>query len=195
MSYLSGVCRFSDLLVVVKRMTLVMISTTLRFLIISVVISLPTGLLAAESVLTVRPILTLDIAKRIAAACEARQIQEKRPPVTIAIFDQGANMVLFHRMAGATLGATAVAMEKGKSTAHFPVSTRQWATAAHGEKGSLGIAFLPNITTFTGGVPIITEGGIHLGGIGVSGSSGDDDEACALAGLDVVKKHLSKPPN
>ena len=195
MSYLSGVCRFSDLLVVVKRMTLVMISTTLRFLIISVVISLPTGLLAAESVLTVRPILTLDIAKRIAAACEARQIKERRPPVTIAIFDQGANMVLFHRMAGVALGATAVAMEKGKSTAHFPVSTRQWATAAHGEKGLLGIAFLPNITTFTGGVPIITEGGIHLGGIGVSGSSGDDDEACALAGLDVVKKHLSKPPN
>ena len=152
--------------------------------------SFPVNIAAAEPLLSARSVLTLNIAKKIADACETRQIQGKRPPVSIAIFDQGADLILFHRMPGASLGATAVAMDKGKSAANFPVSTRQWAAVAHGEQGALGIAFLPNITTVVGGVPVITSDGVHLGGIGVSGSSGDDDEACALAGLDLIKSDI-----
>ena len=135
-----------------------------------------------------RPVLTLEIAKAIAEACESRQIKQKKPPVSIAIYDQGVDLVLFHRMAGAPLGAVIVAMEKGKTSASFPVSTKQWKIAAFGENGTQGIAHLPNITTIEGGVPIVTQDGVHLGGIGVSGSSGEDDEACAKAGLGVVEK-------
>ena len=145
---------------------------------------------SAEPTLKLIPILTLEIAHKIAQACETRQIKNSKPPVNIAVFDQGANLILFHRMTGATLGATAVALEKGKSTANFPVSTRQWEIATYSKKGSPGIAFLPNIITIAGGVPIITPDGVHLGGVGVSGSSGDDDEACALAGLEAVKRYL-----
>ena len=149
---------------------------------------------SAEPTLKLIPILTLEIAQKIAHACETRQVKNNKPPVNIAIFDQGANLILFHRMTDATLGTAAVAMEKGKSTANFPVSTRQWGAATYGEKGSPGIAFIPNISTVTGGIPIVTSDGAHLGGIGVSGSSGDDDEACALAGLEVVKTYLSTTP-
>ena len=138
-----------------------------------------------------RPVLTLATAQRMAKACEARQLSQKRPPVSIAIYDQGANLLLFHRMTRASLGSAAVAMEKGKSTAHFAVPTRYWGKAAYGDKGSLAIAFSSSITTLTGGLPIKTEQGVHLGGIGVSGSSGDDDEACAQAAIDAVKADIS----
>ena len=167
------------------------VTSPLIFIVILTLLNLKA---VAEPALVVRPMLTLDVAQEIARVCQARQISNQRPPVTIAIFDQGANLVLFHRMTGAALGATAVAMEKGKSTANYPVSTRQWAGATYGEKGSLSIAFVSNITTITGGVPIMTPDGVHLGGIGVSGSTSDDDEACALAGLDAVKKYLVAEP-
>ena len=130
-------------------------------------ITLSGTVVSAELALKARPTLTLEIAR----VCETRQIKNKSAPVNITIFDQGANLILFHCMTGATLGTAAVAMEKGKSTAYFPVSTRQWKAITYGEKGLPGIAFLPNITTVTGGVPIVTPDGVHLGGVGVSGSS------------------------
>ena len=37
--------------------------------------------------------------------------------------------------------------------------------------------------TFPGGVPIITKSGAHLGGIGVSGATADQDEECAKLAL------------
>ncbi|MDC0004459.1 heme-binding protein [Porticoccaceae bacterium] len=149
---------------------------------------------ATDLGLKTRPALSLALAQEMAQACETRQIANKRPPVSIAIYDTGANLILFHRMTGTPLGATVVAMKKGKSTAHFPTATKQWSAAAYGKNGTPGIAHLPNITTITGGLPIMTAEGVHLGGIGVSGSSGSDDEACAQAGLDAVKSYLTLKP-
>jgi uncharacterized protein GlcG (DUF336 family) len=36
----------------------------------------------------------------------------------------------------------------------------------------------------------MTTGGVHIGGVGVSGSTARNDEACAQAGLDAVKDEL-----
>ena len=69
-----------------------------------------------------KPELTLEIAQHMAQACQARQIRDKKTPVSIAIYDRGARLILFYRMTGATLGASSIAMEKGKSSAHFPVA-------------------------------------------------------------------------
>jgi uncharacterized protein GlcG (DUF336 family) len=41
-----------------------------------------------------------------------------------------------------------------------------------------------------GVLPIMTVGGVHIGGVGVSGSTAQNDEACAQAGLDAVKDAL-----
>jgi uncharacterized protein GlcG (DUF336 family) len=40
-----------------------------------------------------------------------------------------------------------------------------------------------------GGLPIMTGGSVHIGGVGVSGSTAQNDEACAQ-GLDAVKDDL-----
>jgi len=164
----------------------------LFFFIVTIFVSMESK--PSELTLQLRPTLTLEIAQKIAQACELKQGENKRVPVTIAIFDGGANLVLFHRMTGASLGSVTVAMEKGRSAANFPVATGQWGDYTFGEQGSPGIAFLPNIITIPGGVPIVTPNGDHIGGVGVSGSSGGDDEACALAGLTAVKQHLITVP-
>lgn len=69
-------------------------------LFIAIVMTLASEVSADELQFTVRPILTLDIATKVADACEARQIRDKRPPVSITIFDRGANLVLFHHISG-----------------------------------------------------------------------------------------------
>ena len=52
------------------------------------------------------------------------------------------------------------------------------------------IAQVPGIIAFAGGLPIMTADKVHVGGIGVSGGTADQDEECAQAGLDAVKDAL-----
>ena len=42
-----------------------------------------------------------------------------------------------------------------------------------------GLALAPGIIAFAGGLPIMTEDKVHIGGIGVSGGTSDQDETCA----------------
>ena len=60
-----------------------------------IAITLSASAFSAEPSLKMMPSLTLEIAKEIAGACEARQLTNNRSPVTIAIYDQGANLILF----------------------------------------------------------------------------------------------------
>ena len=46
------------------------------------------------------------------------------------------------------------------------------------------------IVTFEGGLPIKTAGGAHIGAIGVSGASAEQDGMCAQAALDAVANDL-----
>jgi glc operon protein GlcG len=53
-----------------------------------------------------------------------------------------------------------------------------------------GLALVPGIIAFAGGLPIMTDDKVHIGGIGVSGGTADQDETCAQAGVDAVKDSL-----
>jgi glc operon protein GlcG len=141
-----------------------------------------------------KPTLSLDVAKKMVAACEAKAKQEGWK-MNIAVVDDGANLVAFERMDGAYLGSIQVAQHKAMTSANFPFSTRQFAELAFGKDGKPGavpgIADFPGIVTFAGGLPIITVNKAQIGGIGVSGGSSDQDEQCAQAGLDAAKDELN----
>jgi uncharacterized protein GlcG (DUF336 family) len=151
--------------------------------------------LAAAAAIAVLPVhaqqqvttVSLDTAKKMAAACEARAKQEGWKMI-IAIMDQGSNLKHLSRMDGAFLGSLQIAQLKANTSASFPFSTRQVGEIA--QKNVPGIAYVPGIVTFAGGLPIVTAKGEHLGSIGVSGASADQDEQCAQAGLDAVKQDL-----
>jgi glc operon protein GlcG len=141
-----------------------------------------------------KPTLSLDMAKKMVAACEAKAKQEGWK-MNIAVVDDGANLVAFERMDGAYLGSIQVAQHKAITSANFPFSTRQFGELAFGKEGKPGavpgIADFPGIVTFAGGLPIITVNKVQIGGIGVSGGTSDQDEQCAQTGLDAIKDELT----
>jgi glc operon protein GlcG len=102
------------------------------------------------------------------------------------------NLKAFARMDDAQLISEEVAMRKAYTAAALPRSTRETAELAYSnpERRPSGIAFLPRVAVIQGGLPIMTAGGVHIGGVGVSGSTAQNDEACAQAGLDAVKDAL-----
>jgi len=134
-----------------------------------------------------RPILTLDIARKMTAACEARAIEEGWK-LDIAVLDGGGNLKYFVRMDDSYLKSIDIAMLKAQTSAGFPVSTKFVGELAAGRLP--GIAHVPGIVTFEGGLPVVTEGGHHIGAIGVSGGMAVDDGICAQVALDAVKADL-----
>ena len=133
-----------------------------------------------------RPFLTLDVAKKMAAACEAKAKQEGWK-MNIAIVDNGGSLKYFLRQDDSFLKSIEIAQMKAGTSAGLPFSTKQIGEIA---TKIPGIAFVPGIATFEGGLPILTADGKHVGAIGVSGASAEQDGVCAQAALDAVKNDL-----
>jgi len=131
--------------------------------------------------------LTLAAVKKMAEACESRAAKEGWNMIT-AIVDDGGNLKYLSRMDNAFLGSVEIAQLKANTSASFPFSTRQVGEIA--SKNVPGIVHVPGVVTFAGGLPIITAKGEHIGAIGVSGNTADNDEVCAQAALDAVKGDL-----
>ena len=148
--------------------------------------SLFTALAGSASAIEQRPFLTLEVAKKMAAACEARAKQEGWK-MNIAIVDSGGNMKYFLRQDDAFLKSIEIAQLKAGTSAGFPFSTKQIGEIAAKVPG---IANVPGIITFEGGLPILTSDGKQVGAIGVSGGTAEQDGTCAQAGLDAVKSDL-----
>lgn len=148
---------------------------------------------SAAMALETKPALALDLAKKMAAACEAKANQEKWK-MNIAVVDDGANLVFFEHMDGAFKGSIYISQHKAMTSANFPFPTRTFGEIAFGKEGKPGmvpgIADVPGIITFAGGLPIVTGSKVQIGGIGVSGGTADQDEQCAQAGLDAAKDDL-----
>jgi glc operon protein GlcG len=132
-----------------------------------------------------RPILTQATAKKMADACE-KLAREKGWKMVIAVVDSGGVLKHFTRMDDSFLISVVVSQRKANTSAGVPVSSRKFGEFS---KAIPGLELTPNTATFAGGLPIMA-GGAHVGAIGVSGASADQDEECAQAGLDTVKGDL-----
>jgi glc operon protein GlcG len=114
--------------------------------------------------------------------------------INISVVGSGANEIFFERMDCAYLGSGDVARHKAETSARFPFPTRGVEQLAYGKDlkgGTLpGLAHVPGIVAFAGGLPVMTDDKAHIGAIGVSGGTADQDETCAQAGIDAVKDAL-----
>ena len=138
------------------------------------------------------PVLSLELAKKMADACISKA-QTEGWKMNITVVDSGANLIVFNRMIGAYLGSLEISRHKAETSAKFPFPSRFVEELAYGKDhkgGALpGIANVPGMIAFAGGLPIMA-GKAHIGGIGVSGGTADQDELCAQAGLDAIKDEL-----
>lgn len=102
----------------------------------------------------------------------------------VAVVDAGAHLVALARMDGAWLGSLDVAIKKARTSALLQAPT-----------GALGDLVQPGaplygaentnegLITFPGGLPLTGADGSTIGAIGVSGSTVEDDQAVAEAGV------------
>ena len=129
----------------------------------------------------------------MAAGCEAKA-KEMNWKMNISVVDSGANEIIFERMDGSYLGSGDIARHKAHDVGaiSMPDSRRRANGLWQGSQGGPvpGLALVPGIIAFAGGLPIMTADKVHIGGIGVSGGSADQDETCAQAGIDAAQDAL-----
>jgi len=119
-----------------------------------------------------------------AVTAAVRWAEEANLKVNVAVVDTGGNLAAFLRMPGGFLHSTNIAIDKAYTAAGFWLPTSAWTDAlkSHSQAVRDGLSLRPRMVCFGGGVPLRHEGRL-IGGIGVSGGSEEQDEACARAGL------------
>jgi uncharacterized protein GlcG (DUF336 family) len=131
-------------------------------------------------------VITLEEAQRIISAAEekARQMGQ---PMNIAVMDAGRNLVAFHRMDGAWVASTDIAIDKAFTSAGRGLTTRKIGEMAQPGQPLFGINTTNGgrIVIFAGGLPLMRDGEV-IGAIGVSGGTVDEDEEVAEAGVAVL---------
>jgi glc operon protein GlcG len=135
--------------------------------------------LQASGQLPTKRTLTLDAARKVAAAAEA-EARKNNWNVAIAVVDDGGQLMLFHRLDGAKLVAIDIAMRKARTAVFFQQETKglEEEVTKGGRTALLPIAdFMP----LEGGIPLVVDGQV-IGAVGVSGVTGAQDAQCALAG-------------
>ncbi|MFL6600690.1 MAG: GlcG/HbpS family heme-binding protein [Steroidobacteraceae bacterium] len=126
--------------------------------------------------------VTLDEARKIISTAE-KKAKELRQPMNIAVVDGGGNLVAHVRMDGAWFGSIDISINKAFTSRAFDISTQDLAKYSHSGGQFFGIHASNGgrVMIFAGGVPLRRAGNV-VGAIGVSGGSGEQDQAVAEAG-------------
>lgn len=122
-------------------------------------------------------------AAHAAVAAAVSQAIELGVRINVGVTDTAGNLVAFLRMPGAFPQSIRIAIDKAATAGGFGFPTAKWMAVCGEDEGmKLGFAAQPSVVVFGGGLPIHSNGQL-IGGIGVSGASAQQDEACARAGL------------
>lgn len=126
--------------------------------------------------------ITLEQAEQISEAAKAKA-REIGVPMNIAIVDEGANLVSFHRMDNAWLGSVDISIKKAKTARFFDMNTGEIGKLSQPGGPLYGIEHSNGgLISFPGGVLLKDADGKIIGAIGVSGGSVDQDHEVASAG-------------
>ena len=126
--------------------------------------------------------LTLDDAKRMAAAAEAEATRNQWN-VVIAVCDDGGHLLLLHRLDGVAPISSAIAPAKARTAALGKRATKVYEDMIN--QGRAAFLSAPLDGMLEGGLPIIADGAV-VGAIGVSGVKSSEDAQIAKAGLDAL---------
>jgi uncharacterized protein GlcG (DUF336 family) len=133
--------------------------------------------------------LDLEIARATIRAVFAEGAARGLKPLTVAVVDRGGHLLALERSAGANAGAVDIARNKAHSAVMMALGgsklaelseTKSWFLPAAREV--CGGRFFPA----PGAVLVRDDAGAIAGGVGVSGDTGANDAACAVAALATV---------
>jgi glc operon protein GlcG len=142
----------------------------------------------AQAQLIEKKALTLEGAKKIAAAAETKAKAEGAR-VVIAVVDEGGSLLLLERLDDTQVASVNVGIDKARTAAIFRRPSKVFEDQVR--DGRVAALALNGAVPLQGGVPIIVEGKV-IGAIGVSGETPQQDEDIAKAGAEVAKTFIAK---
>jgi len=128
--------------------------------------------------------LTLEGAKQVIAATVAEARRVNAPGGSIAVVDEGGNLLALERLDQTFAASANIAIGKARTAALFKKPTKVFEDVIKGGRTSMVTlgGDLQNFTPLQGGIPLEWEGKV-VGAIGVSGAAGaQQDEELALTG-------------
>jgi uncharacterized protein GlcG (DUF336 family) len=110
-------------------------------------------------------------------------------PLTVAVLDAGGCLVSFKREDGASLLRPEIAQAKAWGALGMGMGSRALAQRAAAQP-----AFISAVNALAGGRLIPVPGGVLIrsknksiiGAVGITGATSDQDEACAVAGIEAA---------
>ncbi len=133
--------------------------------------------------------LTLKQANTIAEKALAKAREMKIKPLGVVVLDDSGNIVSAQREDGASMFRLDIAKGKAWAAVAMGASSRALGKRAKDNPNffitlaaTSGGKFLPQ----TGGVLIKDKDGAIIGAAGASGGTGDEDEACCVAGVEAA---------
>jgi uncharacterized protein GlcG (DUF336 family) len=111
------------------------------------------------------------------------------PPLTVAVLDAGGCLVSFKREDGSSLLRPEIAQAKAWGALGMGIGSR-----AIAQRASVTPAFIAAVNALAGGRLIPVPGGVLIrsggtsviGAVGITGATSDQDEACAVAGIEAA---------
>ena len=131
--------------------------------------------------------LTLAQANQIIDGAFKKAAELKVRPLAVVVLDAAGNVVAAQRQDGASMFRFDVAMGKAWGAVAMGASSRALANRAKGNPNffvTLAATAQGKLLPQTGAALIKDVAGAILGAAGASGGSGDEDEACCVAGIE-----------
>ena len=130
--------------------------------------------------------LTLAAAQTIMTAALAKGREMNLNPLTVAVLDAGGHLQALLREDGTSTLRANIAQGKAGGALALGINSR-----AIGERAENQAYFVQacnalaggRLVPVAGGVLIKDAGGTTIGAVGITGDSSDNDEACAIAGI------------
>ena len=134
--------------------------------------------------------ITLDGAKRLIDKIE-QEAKRRGKNAVIAVCGPDGNPVAVHVMDGAFLVSFDVATKKAYTAVAVKMSTKELAVLAQPGGTFFGVDKMDNgkIVIFGGGVPL-KVGDTIIGGLGISGGTGEEDHSLAEYGMSILNEVL-----
>lgn len=133
--------------------------------------------------------LTLENARLIISTALAKGREMNLNPLTIAILDAGGQLKALEREDGTSTLRAKIAEGKANGALAVGAGTRTLFKRAQEQPyfvDALNGLAGGNLVPVPGGVLIRDESGKPVGAVGVTGDSSDNDEVCAVAGIEAA---------
>jgi uncharacterized protein GlcG (DUF336 family) len=132
--------------------------------------------------------LTLEIARKILDAALAKGVEKKFKPLVVTILDARGCTKLTAAQDGTSLMRAEIAQGKAYGALAMGMGSRALFQRAQEQAffiGAVNTLAQGRLVPVPGGVLIQSDGAL-LGAVGISGDTSDNDEACAIAGIEAA---------